>query len=76
MLATTVALYPCTSGIPTAMGLNSITTGPRSQWFDSAGELVIKSEPFDVRKWLNDVWSGVAKAAHERLPFHSLEVAV
>ena len=60
---------------PDSNGIELYYDRPRSQWFDSDGELVIKSEPFDVREWLNDVWAGAAKVAHEKPPFHSLEVA-
>jgi catechol-2,3-dioxygenase len=49
---------------------------PRTQCFDSTVELVIKPEPFDVRKWLKDVWAGVAKVAHDKTHFCSLKVAV
>jgi catechol 2,3-dioxygenase len=43
---------------PDNNGIELYYDRPRTQWFDSAGELVIKSEPFDVRKWLKDVWAG------------------
>jgi catechol 2,3-dioxygenase len=61
---------------PDGNGIELYYDRPRTQWFDSAGELVIKSEPFDVRKWLKDVWGGVAKVAHEKTHFRSFGVAV
>lgn len=43
---------------PDGNGIELYYDRPQTQWFDSAGELVFKSEPFDVRKWLKDVWAG------------------
>lgn len=39
---------------PDSNGIELYCDRARSEWFDSAGELVIKSEPFDVRRWLKD----------------------
>jgi catechol 2,3-dioxygenase len=61
---------------PDSNGVELYYDRPRTQWFDSAGELVIKSEPFDVRKWLKDVWAGAAEVAHKKTPCRSLVVAV
>jgi catechol 2,3-dioxygenase len=61
---------------PDGNGIELYYDRPRSHWFDSAGELVIRSEPFDVRKWLKDVWGGVAEVVHEKTLFPSLGVAV
>jgi catechol 2,3-dioxygenase len=30
---------------------------PRDEWFDSHGRPIIKSEPFDVKQWLESIWS-------------------
>lgn len=40
---------------PDGNGIELYCDRPQSRWFDSNGELVIKSEPFDVRKWLEDL---------------------
>ena len=40
---------------PDGNGIELYYDRPRAQWFDAAGHLVIKSEPFDVRKWLKDI---------------------
>lgn len=61
---------------PDSNGIELYYDRPRTQWFDSAGEFVAKSEPFDVRKWLKGVWAGAANVVHERSHFHSLEAAV
>ena len=40
---------------PDANGIELYYDRPRSQWFDATGQLIIKSEPFNVRKWLKHV---------------------
>jgi catechol 2,3-dioxygenase len=61
---------------PDSNGVELYYDRPRTQWFDSAGEFVVKSEPFDVRRWLKDVWAGAATVAHEKTHFRSLEMTV
>jgi catechol 2,3-dioxygenase len=61
---------------PDSNGIELYYDRPRNQWLDPAGELVVKSEPFDMRKWLKGVWAGAAKVVHDKTHFHSLEVAV
>ena len=59
---------------PDGNGIELYYDRPQARWFDPAGEFVIKSEPFDLRKWLKDVWSGSATGAHENTRF--LEMVV
>lgn len=40
---------------PDGNGIELYYDRPRTEWFDAAGQLVIKSNPFDIRKWLKDV---------------------
>jgi catechol 2,3-dioxygenase len=39
---------------PDGNGLELYYDRPTTEWFDSAGDLVIKSEPFNVRRWLRE----------------------
>jgi catechol 2,3-dioxygenase len=43
---------------PDGNGIELYYDRPRSQWFDAAGQLVVKSEPVDLMKWLAEVWAG------------------
>jgi catechol 2,3-dioxygenase len=43
---------------PDGNGIELYYDRPRIQWFGSMGQLVVKSEPFDVMRWLDDVWAG------------------
>jgi catechol 2,3-dioxygenase len=59
---------------PDGNGIELYYDRPQTQWFDSLGELMIKSEPFDVRKWLKDVWASTAKSAQGKTRTHSQAV--
>jgi catechol 2,3-dioxygenase len=59
---------------PDGNGIELYYDRPQTRWFDSTGELVMKSEPFDVRNWLKDFWARAAAVAHEKTHFQSLEV--
>jgi catechol 2,3-dioxygenase len=61
---------------PGGNGIELYYDRPPIRWFNSTGELVIKSDPFDVSKWLKDVWAGVAEVAREKAHFRSLEGTV
>jgi catechol 2,3-dioxygenase len=43
---------------PDGNGIELYYDRPRTQWLDSTGQLVVKSEPFDLMKWLEEVWAG------------------
>jgi catechol 2,3-dioxygenase len=53
---------------PDGNGIELYYDRPRTQWFDSTNQLLIKSEPFDVLKWLDEVWAGPAAFPDERSP--------
>jgi catechol 2,3-dioxygenase len=59
---------------PDDNGIELYYDRPRTEWFDSTGQLVIKSEPFDVRKWLKEVWVKTAEIPSERSYIPCLEV--
>ena len=40
---------------PDGNGIELYWDRPRSRWFDAWGQLIIDSEPFDLKKWLDDV---------------------
>jgi catechol 2,3-dioxygenase len=61
---------------PDGNGIELYYDRPQAQWFDSVGELVIKSEPFDVRKWLNDLRAATTKSALDKTRIRSLEVTI
>jgi catechol 2,3-dioxygenase len=61
---------------PDDNGIELYHDRPRIQWFDSTDQLVIKSEPFNVSKWLGGVCAGPTKVAHERSWLDLLEVPV
>jgi len=46
---------------PDGNGIELYYDRPRSEWFGADGRLVIKSEPFDVKEWLDSVWRGNAR---------------
>jgi catechol 2,3-dioxygenase len=46
---------------PDGNGIELYYDRPRSEWFDSTGQLIVKSEPFDLLKWLEEVWAGPAR---------------
>jgi catechol 2,3-dioxygenase len=39
---------------PDGNGIELYYERPRIQWFDALGQLIIKSEPFNLKKWLKD----------------------
>jgi catechol 2,3-dioxygenase len=47
---------------PDGNGIEIYYDRPRARWFDPSGNLIIKSEPFNVKKWLNDVLASAAAA--------------
>jgi catechol 2,3-dioxygenase len=61
---------------PDGNGIELYYDRPQTQWFDSTGELVIQSEPFDVMKWLTEVWAGPVQIADERPYVDCLEEVV
>jgi catechol 2,3-dioxygenase len=61
---------------PDGNGIELYYDRPRTHWFDSSGEFVCKSEPFDVRKWLNCVWAGSHDDPCKRTYTHSLEATI
>jgi catechol 2,3-dioxygenase len=61
---------------PDGNGIELYYDRPRTQWFDSTNELMIKSEPFDVVKWLDEAWAGPAESPDERSVTQSCEVVV
>jgi catechol 2,3-dioxygenase len=46
---------------PDGNGIELYYDRPQTQWFDSSGQMVIKSEPFDALTWLDEVWAGPAE---------------
>jgi len=46
---------------PDGNGIELYYDRPRSEWFGADGRPVIKSEPFDVKEWLDSVWRGNAR---------------
>jgi catechol 2,3-dioxygenase len=40
---------------------------PRDEWFDAQGKPIIKSEKFDVKEWLESVWSGTENGPVRKL---------
>ncbi len=60
---------------PDGNGIELYYDRPQTQWFDGTGQMVIKSEPFDVLNWLDEVWAGPAEVFNERSLSHSSEVA-
>lgn len=63
----TVSIYLCD---PDGNGIELYYDRPRTQWFDSTNQLLIKSEPFDVSKWLDEVWADPAESPNERSLIH------
>jgi catechol 2,3-dioxygenase len=61
---------------PDGNGIELYCDRPRTHWFDSAGELVIQSEPFDVEKWLEGISIGPCEAPEEGAFVNALEVMV
>ena len=45
---------------PDGNGIEIYYDRPRAHWFDPSGNLIIKSEPFNVKKWLKDVLASAA----------------
>ena len=45
---------------PDGNGIEIYYDRPRAHWFDPSGNLIIKSEPFNVKKWLEDVLASAA----------------
>jgi len=60
---------------PDGNGIELYYDRPQTQWFDSSGQMVIKSEPFDVLNWLDEVWAGPRESADECSLCYSSEVA-
>jgi len=48
---------------PDGNGIELYYDKPRACWFDSAGHLVIKAEPFNVKQWLKDAMGCSLEAA-------------
>lgn len=60
---------------PDCNGIELYCDRPRSQWFDANGEFVFRSEPFDVRKWLEESCAGPFRSSVRRPLVTSQEVA-
>jgi catechol 2,3-dioxygenase len=58
--ASTVSVY---LRDPDGNGIELYYDKPRTQWFDPSGQLIIKSEPFNVQKWLKDTFTRAAEAS-------------
>jgi catechol 2,3-dioxygenase len=61
---------------PDDNGIELYYDRPRTHWFDSTDQLIIKSEPFNVSKWLRGVSACPTEVAHERSWIDLLEVPV
>ena len=59
---------------PDGNGIELYYDRPRSQWFDTTGQLVIKAEPFRVRKWLKEVWCESVEEVDQELCAEYVEV--
>ena len=46
---------------PDGNGIELYYDRPRNEWFDSTGQLIVKSKPFDLMKWLGEVWADLAQ---------------
>jgi catechol 2,3-dioxygenase len=51
---------------PDGNGIELYWDRPRSQWFDATGQLVIKSEPLQIEKWLEEVSARTSETAFNR----------
>jgi len=60
---------------PDDNGIELYYDRPRSYWFDSIGEFVIKSEPFDVLNWLEESRAGSLMPSVQQNVISSQEVA-
>jgi catechol 2,3-dioxygenase len=61
---------------PDDNGIELYYDRPQIQRFHSTGQMMIRSEPFDVLNWLDEVWAGPAEIASERSLSYSSEVAL
>ena len=59
---------------PDGNGIELYYDRPRTQWFDSAGQLVIKAEPFNVRRWLKEAWCESVEEVDQELCAECVEV--
>jgi catechol 2,3-dioxygenase len=59
---------------PDGNGIELYCDGPRSHWFDALGQLVVKSEPLQIQKWLKEVWARTSQSCVQ--PSYSHELAV
>jgi catechol 2,3-dioxygenase len=48
---------------PDGNGIELYCDRPRSRWFDAWGQLIVDSEPFDLKKWLDDAFFRVAETS-------------
>jgi catechol 2,3-dioxygenase len=48
---------------PDGNGIELYYDRPRTQWFDALGQLIIKSEPFSVKKWLKEALTSAAETS-------------
>jgi catechol 2,3-dioxygenase len=60
---------------PDGNGIELYYDRPRTQWFESTGQLVIKSEPFDTREWVEDVLEDAREVVRRKQLVPSMEVA-
>ena len=48
---------------PDGNGIELYCDRPRSRWFDARGQLIVDSEPFDMKRWLSDTIVRVAETS-------------
>jgi catechol 2,3-dioxygenase len=59
---------------PDGNGIELYYDRPRAYWFDATGDLIIKSEAFNVKEWLKDVLPSAADVPVRSIHPHCLAV--
>jgi catechol 2,3-dioxygenase len=59
---------------PDGNGIELYWDRPRSEWFDATGQLVIKSAPLHIEKWLKEVFDRTSENCIQSSHFHELAV--